>query len=965
MCYRLKYTGKQVDDRLGQTGTGPYDYENLTNLPKINGETLKGDVSTSTLNLVSSGAFDSAIARIDEENAKQDSAIAILEEQAITGTEKDEEQDAAIAQLKSRVTNTEQKNTVQDGSIKTLEESVKTLNDNIVDIETKDQDQDTLIESLQADIARIDEENAKQDSAIATKANLSGGNVFTGVQQFKDGASFGDVISEGVISLKGSEGITGQVLTSQGAGQTPEWKDLPTHLAQTSQRIYLTLSAGSWQDSGSVWSGPLTLDTSSTSQQISQGYGFVKTIPWYTAKKILVTTDYDPIELSEISFTGSNKSQKIWSYAGTQQLWAGVRFYASSGRDAYTGQETYTIGFTRPLSSGITVLKKIDYTEADTVFQSREINGVAENTEVRFVLSDDNGILASQYGLRPWIQKTDNKLTFIAEAQPSANIAGTLEIGETSAAASALVAGIAQQALPIGGASGQILAKLSGTTGDVGWINNNGVPAGGEAGYVLTKNTNEDGDVVWAAPSSGASMEYQDLKHRPRINGLVLDSYTLETGDITKTTLEELDIAQNTEVKAQNYYYSAAVREAYLGAKPDTGILKAPVEVPTLFAIKSSGGKQTPIGYVNNNYPLNLVSGETYVVKATISEFLSGTETKEYEGEAYTSPLDVVSVGFSPKNNTSLGIGDHTMIVDFMAYSATANPAGANTFARGCAFTAEGFDPSTKIIFESLKWKGATATNLLKQPLVPPEDASYFMELRYKLGLKDGQIYKITIKKGTDSRDYLVLARNLDIGVGGAAIPCMICYAVPNPQQTEATALEDGGMIVFYDGVNQYFVSEPNDVYMFAPIDGEEGDKVAEDYQIRAIEAATNVDSFALPLQFEFDNYNNIMKNSSGDYYFGEILKISSPLNTIAVGKTVSLTGTLNSSSGTTAINGSATAVAKHDGWEIVFSDIGLYITNVFDDTNVTSDEYAAIGVVFGTQGTGCTITNITVSEGE
>ena len=169
-------------------------------------------------------------------------------------------------------------------------------------------------------------------------------------------------------------------------------------------------------------------------------------------------------------------------------------------------------------------------------------------------------------------------------------------------------------------------------------------------------------------------------------------------------------------------------------------------------------------------------------------------------------------------------------------------------------------------------------------------------------------------------------------------------------------------MIVFYDGVNQYFVSEPNDVYMFAPI---AGDGVAEDYQVRAIEAVTNVDSFALPLQFEFGNYNNITISPSNDYYFGEILKTASPLNAIAAGKTVSLVGTLDSSSGTTAINGSATAAAKKDGWEIIFSDMGLYITNVFDDTNMASDEYVFIGVAFGTQGTGCTITNLTVAEGE
>ena len=965
MCYRLKYTGKQVDDFLGLVesgngqGVGPgYNYENLANLPEINGQLLKGDQTASELGLVSQTELKGIVDRIDQKNEQQDTAIATLEEQAAVAATKNDEQDTVITQLKSRVTNVEQKNVVQDESIKALDESVKILNDGVADIQTKDQEQDTLIESLQADISRIDQKNEQQDTAIATKANLAGGNAFTGVQQFKNGFSLGDTTSEGIVSLKGDEGTSGQVLTSQGAEQTPKWEDLPTHLAQTSQRVPLILSATGWQDSGNVWSGLVTLNTSSISQQISQGYGSVKTYPWYTAKKILVTTDYEPIELSEISFTGANKSQKVWSYAGTQQLWVGVQFYASSGIEASTGRETYTIGFSRPFGSGITILKEINYTEADTVFQSKEINGVRENAEVCLVLSDDDGKLASQYGLRPWIQKVENKLTFIAETRPSANIVGSLEIGETSSVSSAFVVGIIPQAVPAGGDSGQILAKLSSTAGDIGWIDNNGIPAGGAAGDVLTKRTNEDGAVTWATPSAGFSGQYQDLENRPRINGLTLDSYTLETGDITKTTLQELDVAQITEIKAQNYYYSAALKEAYLGIKPDTGILRAPVEVPILFSVKSGTAGQIPIGYINNNYTLNLTNGETYVLKATIAQTLSDPVIKEYEGEASTDKLGVVSVGFEPEKDKYLAIGDNAMAIDLVL----AFPAKAGTaFAKGSVFTAEGFDSSTKIVFESLKWKGATATNLLKQPLTPPKNAEYWMTLAYELGLKNNQMYKITVKKGAESRDYLALAQVLDIGAGGAAIPTMICYAVPNPQQTEATALKDGGVIVFYDGVNQYFVSGPNDVYMFAPI---AGDGVAEDYQIRAIEAVTNVDSFALPLQFEFGNYNNITENSSNDYYFGEILKTASPLNAIAAGKTVSLVGTLDSSSGTTAINGSATAKAREDGWEVVFPDAGLYVTNVMSES-LASDEYVFIGVAFGTQGTGCTITNITVAEGE
>ena len=446
-------------------------------------------------------------------------------------------------------------------------------------------------------------------------------------------------------------------------------------------------------------------------------------------------------------------------------------------------------------------------------------------------------------------------------------------------------------------------------------------------------------------------LSYSNLKVKPMIN-----AWTLRAASEGWTTLQELDILQDTEARAQNYYYSAAIKEAYLGVKPDTGLLKAPVEVPIIFTETDSDGVTEDLGNINNNYSLNLIPKETYVLSATIARSLGAPELKVYEGECGKDKLGRIEVEFGSLATGAFVIADSAIRLD-STFGWEVIP-----IEKGSVFTAVGISSPASVTFESLKWKGATAANLLKQPLIPPKNAEYWMTLGYELGLKNNQMYKITVKKGAESRDYLALARVLNIGAGDAAVPSMACYAVPNPQQTEAAALKDGGMIVFYDGVNQYFVSEPNDVYMFAPI---AGDGVAEDYQIRAIEAVTNVDSFALPLQFEFGNYNNITKNSSNDYYFGEILKTASPLNTIAVGKTVSLVGTLDPSSGTTAINGSATAVAKEDGWEIIFSDMGLYITNVFDDTNMASDEYVFIGAVFGTQGTGCTITNITVAEGE
>lgn len=477
-----------------------------------------------------------------------------------------------------------------------------------------------------------------------------------------------------------------------------------------------------------------------------------------------------------------------------------------------------------------------------------------------------------------------------------------------------------------------------------------------EGALFVDNGTGSTGQVLMS--QGGKTPRWEDLSYsvlngKPMING-----WTLKAPPEGWTTLQELDVLQDTEARAQNYYYSAAIKEAYLGVKPDTGLLKAPVEVPIIFT-ETDNGVTEDFGNINNNYSLNLIPKETYVLSVTIARSLGDPELKVYEGECSKDKLGRVEVQFGSLAAGAFVIADSAIRLD--------STLGWEVIPieKGSVFTAVGISPPASVIFESLKWKGATATNLLKQPLIPPKNAEYWMTLGYELGLKNNQMYKITVKKGTESRDYLALAQVLDIGAGGAAIPTVICYAAPNPQQAETVAKKEGGVIIFYDGVNQYFGLEPNDVYMFAPIDGEEGDKVAEDYQIRAVEETTGVDSFALPLQFEFNSYNNITPNSSYDYYFGKILKTSSPLSTIAAGKVVSLTGTINTGSGAIAINGSATAKAREDGWEVVFPDAGLYVTNVVSESLASSDEYVFIGMAFGTQGTGCTITNFTVAEGE
>lgn len=80
----------------------------------------------------------------------------------------------------------------------------------------------------------VDIGNVATASDLAEKANLDGGNTFLGTQLFEDDIECGDAYVNSIyvddvdngnspIFLRGQSGTSGQVLTSQGAGKTPQW----------------------------------------------------------------------------------------------------------------------------------------------------------------------------------------------------------------------------------------------------------------------------------------------------------------------------------------------------------------------------------------------------------------------------------------------------------------------------------------------------------------------------------------------------------------------------------------------------------------------------------------------------------------------------------------------------------------------------------------------------------------------
>lgn len=62
--------------------------------------------------------------------------------------------------------------------------------------------------------------------------------------------------------------------------------------------------------------------------------------------------------------------------------------------------------------------------------------------------------------------------------------------------------GAAGLGVPVGGTTGQVLSKISGTDNDTAWVDApQSLPTGGTIGQVLTKSSSTDGDATWSDPS--------------------------------------------------------------------------------------------------------------------------------------------------------------------------------------------------------------------------------------------------------------------------------------------------------------------------------------------------------------------------------------------------------------------------------------------------------------------------------
>ena len=238
---------------------------------------------------------------------------------------------------------------------------------------------------------------------------------------------------------------------------------------------------------------------------------------------------------------------------------------------------------------------------------------------------------------------------------------------------------------------------------------------------------------------SGSS-DYNELSNKPQINGVTLEN---------NKTAQELNLATNADLERYFDLYFKSVDYVFAGINPELELLENPVQV----VLNSAG-----MGDVNLDYPLDLVEGKNYHIKATIGK-LDGSV------EEYESDITAQRNENQPPLMLYVKYDDNRMFM--VVDKAKLTPTGGTEADENasCLSVLDGTKVWSYVTFTSIVQKEVN-TNLLKEPIIATRD-NPFHTLNYPLGLEVGKSYNITFKllgvDGTETEKIITTAA-IDVG---------------------------------------------------------------------------------------------------------------------------------------------------------------------------------------------------------
>lgn len=326
---------------------------------------------------------------------------------------------------------------------------------------------------------------------------------------------------------------------------------------------------------------------------------------------------------------------------------------------------------------------------------------------------------------------------------------------------------------------------------------------------------------------SGSS-DYNELSNKPQINGVTLEN---------NKTAQELNLATNADLERYFDLYFKSVDYVFAGINPELELLENPVQV----VIGSEG-----MGYVNLDYPLDLVEGKNYHIKATIGK-LDGSV------EEYESDITAQRNENQPPLMLYVKYDDYRtffMVVD----KAKLTPTGGTEADENASTVMAGDEGETKVwsyvTFTSIVQKEKTSANLLKEPVVVTKEEidaggsrGVQKTLNKAIGLEIDKVYDLTIVQ--NGVETIVTAGTID---GKANTGTTFSF----PIITTVTWLTDSLIMIYVgDGIDVSSV-EPAQAdkatIMFSPND------VMGAFELTSIKEHANLEDWTVPLVVTIDN---------------------------------------------------------------------------------------------------------------
>lgn len=323
---------------------------------------------------------------------------------------------------------------------------------------------------------------------------------------------------------------------------------------------------------------------------------------------------------------------------------------------------------------------------------------------------------------------------------------------------------------------------------------------------------------------SGSS-DYNELSNKPQINGVTLEN---------NKTAQELNLATNADLERYFDLYFKSVDYVFAGINPELELLENPVQV-----VLGSDG----MGYVNLDYPLDLVEGKNYHIKATIGKLDGSVE--EYERDITAQRNDT---------NQPICLLDHSdQKTIYVVDKVKRTPTGGTEADENASVVMAGDEGEVKVwsyvTFTSIVQKEKTSANLLKEPVVVTKEeidaggSSVMKTLNKAIGLEIGKIYDLSIVQ--NGVETIVTSGAID---GKANSGSTFSF----PVITTATWLPDSPiMIAVYDGVDvssDPLVSADKAMIAFSPYD------VVGAFELTSIKEHENLEDWTVPLVVTIDN---------------------------------------------------------------------------------------------------------------